>query len=107
FEFPVFCLRLLLARMDPLHTECALLDDSDFAQRHVGIERKFERPFPYRLAEIKEPYIVRTRIRAISRADASVVDLRVQSFIRMMAGIRRADRLARRGIALLAHHGAK
>jgi len=61
-------------------------------------------PVKHWISKVEEPDIIRTRIRAVPRADAPVVDLRVKAFFRVMTRIGRAHRLARRRIALLAHH---
>ena len=98
-------LDLLFARLDPLHAERALLHDADFADRHVGIELQVKRLLPRRVEEVEEPDVVRAGVGAVARADAAVVDLRVQAFLRVMAGVGRTHRLAGRGVALLAEHG--
>src|SRR5579863_893239 len=64
-----------------------------------------ERLVPYRVIEIEKSYGVRTRIGAVSRPDAAVVDLAVQAFLVVIAGIRWTHRFARRSIALLAEDG--
>ena len=51
---------------------------------------------------VEPPDFVRAVVRAIARADAAVVDLRVEPFVVVDGGVDRADRLARRGVALLA-----
>src|SRR5262245_9159386 len=65
-----------------------------------------ERFFPGGIEEVEEPNVVRAGIRAVPRADAAVVDLRVQAVFVVAAGVGRTDRFARRGIALLTHHRA-
>src|SRR5579864_61607 len=64
-----------------------------------------KRLVPYRVIEIEKSYGVRTRIGAVSRPDAAVVDLAVQAFLVVIAGIRWTYRFARRSIALLAEDG--
>src|SRR5687768_8181738 len=64
-----------------------------------------ERLLPRRVEEVEEPHVVGTGVRAVARTDAAVVDLRVEPLVGMMARIGRAHRLARRVVALLAHHG--
>ena len=91
-------------RLDALHAERALLHHADFAHRHVGIELQVERLVPRRVEEVEEPDVVRAGVGAVARADAAVVDLRVQAVLGVMAGVGRAHRLARRVVALLAHH---
>src|SRR6267378_253856 len=95
-----FCIQ----RINALYTKSAFLDNPDFADGYIGIQCKFQRPLPNRISEIEEAYVVWAGIRAVARTDAAVVYLRVQSFIGVVARIRRADRLAGSGIALLAHH---
>src|SRR6185295_1159963 len=87
--------------------EGALLHDADLAHRDIRVELQMERPGPLRIEEVEEPHVVRTRVRAVPRADAAVVDLRVQPFVSVMARISRAHRLARRRVAVLTHDGAK
>ena len=77
---------------------------ADFAQRDVGIELQVQRLLPFRVEEIEETDVVGARVGAVARANAAVVHLRVQAFFVVVARVGRADRLARRGVALLAHH---
>src|SRR6185295_4548028 len=58
------------------------------------------------IEEIEEADVVRAGVGAIPRADAAVVDLRIETVLVMTARIRRAHRLARRRVALLTHHRA-
>src|SRR5262249_20246566 len=85
--------------------EGALLHHADFADRDVRVELKMERLVPGRIEEVEEANAVRARVRAVARPDAAIVDLGVEPFGGMVAGGGRADRLARRRIALLTHHG--
>ena len=56
------------------------------------------------LKKLKNRTLYGQALRAVARADAAVVDLRVQPFLGVMAGVGRAHRLARRVVALLAQH---
>ena len=62
-----------------------------------------QRLLPDRVEEVEEADVVGTGVRAVAGADAAVVDLRVQAVFGVMARVGRADRLAGRGVALLAH----
>src|SRR6185295_11816477 len=89
---------------DALHAERALLHHADFADRDVGIEMQMQRLVPRWIEEVEEAHVVGTRVGAVARADAAVVDLGVQTIGRVMTRIGRAYRLARRVVAVLAHH---
>ena len=93
-----------LGRLDALHAERALLHHADFAHRDVGVELQVQRLLPLRVEEVEEADVVRAGVGAVARADAAVVDLRVQAVLVVVAGVGRAHRLARRVVALLAHH---
>ena len=60
---------------------------------------------PHRVEEIEVTNRVGTGVAAIACADAAVVNLGVQAFRRVVTRVGRADRLARRGVALLAKYG--
>ena len=66
-----------------------------------------QRLVPRGREEIEETHIVGAGVRAIARADAAIVDLRVEAFFRMGTRIRGADGLARRVVALLAKYGTE
>ena len=57
-----------------------------------------------RIVKIEETIVVRTRIRAIACADATVVDLAIQPLGCVITGVCRTDWLAGCSIALLAGH---
>src|SRR3989454_2081501 len=109
---PVLEPGLVLRRADALHTEGALLHHTLLAHRHVGVEQQLERlgpalPLPARLRVVEPVEVadfVRTVVGAVARADAAVVDLPVEPVRRVVGGVHRADRLARRVAALLAQH---
>src|SRR5688572_17309280 len=66
-----------------------------------------ERFVPDRIVEVKEPDVVGTCIRTISRPDTPVVNLCVEALRRVRAGIGWADRFTRGVIAVLAKHGTE
>ncbi len=72
-----------------------------------GLSCRLQRLVPVRIVEIEEAHVVGAGIGAKARADAAVVDLRVQPFGRVIAGVGGADRLAGRLVALLAQHRLK
>src|SRR5512143_3037561 len=104
--------RAILRFADSLHAEAALLHHALAAHRDVGVELPVERLgervlFAIRLT-IPEPIevanLVRAVVRAVARADAAVVDLDVQPVGRVVRGVHRTDRLARRVAAVLTEH---
>ena len=103
----VLRLGLNLRTLDALHAERALLHHADFTQRDVRIELQLQRLVPRRVEEIEEPHVVRARVGAVPRADAAVVDLRVEPVFGVVARVGGTHRLARRVVALLAHHGTE
>jgi hypothetical protein len=66
-----------------------------------------QRLVPRRREEIEEAHIVSAGVRAIARADASIVDLRIETFFGVRARIGWAHGLAGGCIALLAEHGTE
>src|SRR6202035_4691938 len=80
-----------------LHHACA-------AHGHVGIELQIQRRRPLRHEPVESTHLVRTVVFAIARADASIVYLAVEPFLSVIRREHRADRLARRVIALLTQH---
>ncbi len=94
----------VLADLDALHAERALLHHPDLAQRDVGIQLQLQRLLPLRVEEVEEPHVVHAGVAAVAGADAAVVDLRVQPVLVVVAGVGRAHRLARGVVALLAQH---
>ena len=56
------------------------------------------------LKKLKKRTLYGARVGTVARADAAVVDLRVQPVLVLMARIGRAHRFARRVVALLAEH---
>jgi len=61
-----------------------------------------KRLIPLRIEEIQEANLIGAGIGAKTCADTAVIDLRVQAFGRVIAGKGGTDRLAVRGVALLA-----
>ncbi len=96
-----------LRALDPLHAERALLHHADLAQRNVRVELQLERLVPRWVEEVEEADVVRAGVGAVARADAAVVHLRVEPVRGVMARVGGTHRLARRVVALLAHHGAE
>ena len=72
-----------------------------------GLSCSLQRLIPLRVVEIEEAHGVGAGVGAITRADAAVVDLGVQAFVGVIAGVGGADGLARGVIALLAQNGLK
>src|SRR5579862_4344157 len=107
FQIALFALRLNLRGANALHAESALFHDAHAAHGNVGIQLQVQRLIPLRVIEIEETYRVRTGVGAEARTDATVVDLRVQSFRRVIAGEGGTHRLAGRVVALLAKDGLK
>src|SRR3954468_12738066 len=92
----------VLRLTDALHAERALLHDALAANRHVRVELPVQRLrervlLAIRLA-VTEPVevanLVRTIVRAVTRADATVVDLDVESVRRVVRRVHRTDRFA-------------
>src|SRR5581483_8255574 len=73
-------LRLVLRGADALHAERALLHHALRAHGDVGIELEIEGRLELRVAPIEDPRVVRAVVRAVARADAAVVDHRIQAF---------------------------
>src|SRR6266581_3912234 len=64
-----------------------------------------KRLLPLRVEKIQEAHSIRAGVGAEARADAAVIDLRVQAFGRVITGKSGADGLAGRIVALLAKDG--
>src|SRR5205814_7883857 len=62
-----------------------------------------ERPFVV-IEKVEAPDLVRTVVRAVTGADATIVSHHVQPLLVMARGVDRADVFARRGFAMLAKH---
>src|SRR5712691_8117288 len=91
--------------LDPLHAHGALLHHTQLAHRDVRIELQVERRGPRVVEPVELPDVVGAVVAAVARAHAPVVDLPVEAFARVVGGIDRAHRLARRDLAVLAEHG--
>ncbi len=72
-----------------------------------GLSCRLQRLFPVGIVEIEIAHGVGAGVGAIARADAAIVDLAVQAFVGVIAGVDRADRLAGSVVALLAQHRLK
>ena len=99
-----------LRSSEALDAEGAFLHDTLGAYRQVRIELHRQRLRPGNLlfrivVPIEVADLVRAVRRAIARADAAVVNLRIEAVRRVIGGAHRAHRLARSRLALLAHHG--
>ena len=106
-QLALFRLCLNFGGLDALHAEGAFLHNADAAHGDVRIELQLQRHIPFRVVEIEEAHVVGAGIGAKAGADATVVDLRVQSFGRVIAGVGGADGLARSFVALLAEDRLK
>src|SRR5262245_7179979 len=91
-------------RDDPLHAHRALLHDPAVADGHVRVQLEVHRRRPLIAVPIEPPHHVRTVVPAVARADAAIVDLRVEPVRRVIGGEHGADRLAGRHLAVLAEH---
>ncbi len=100
-QVALFRLCLNLGGLDALHAEGAFLHNADAAHRDVRIQLQLQRHVPLRVVIVEEADVVRAGIGAKAGADATVVDLRIQTFGRVIAGVGRADGLARSFVALL------
>ena len=102
----------VLGLLDALHAERALLHDAFVAHRDVRVELPVQRlregVLRARRVAVAEPVVVADLVRAVvgavARADAAVVDLHVEAVGRVVGRVHRADGLARRVAAVLAHH---
>src|SRR4029453_10308348 len=103
-----------LGRLHALHTQRALLHHPAGAHHHVGVEHHGAQgavhvvveAFVLRVLEpVEAPHLVRAVVLAVPGADAAVVDLLVDPVRAVDGGEHRADRLAGRVVAVLAHHG--
>src|SRR5690606_17063714 len=103
-DIPPFEPGLVLGLTDPLHTEGALLHDALLPDRHVRVELPVQRLRPLVREPVEVPDLVRAVVRAVARADAPVVDLRVEPLRGVVRRVDRADRLARGVPALLTEH---
>src|SRR5690606_34617860 len=74
------------------------------AARDVRIELPSQRLGNVVLEEIEAAYFVRAVVRAVTSTDAAVVHHCVQSFLVVVRGVHRTNRLARRIIAVLTKH---
>ena len=99
--------RHVLGAADALDAEGALLHDAARPHRDVRVELQVER-LGERLLVVVEPvevaHLVGAVVGAVARADAAVVHLAVEAVRRVVRRVHRADRLARRVVAVLAHH---
>src|SRR5690242_6288896 len=105
----------ILRLTDALHAKAALLHHTFAAHRDIRIELPVERLGERVLLApgfaIAEPVevadLIRAIVRAVARADATVVHLHVQSVGRVVGRIHRAHRLARRVTTMLTEHRNK
>ena len=103
-QFSVFSGSLLLGGFDALVAEGALLHHAAFAQGDVGVQLQIERSLPLRFKPVEDTNRVGAGVGAIACADATVVDLRVQTFRGLVTRVGGTDRLAGCGVALLAKY---
>src|SRR2546428_2576487 len=104
-EVAFFALGLNLRGADALHAEGAFFHDAHAAHGDIGIQLQMKRLLPLRIEKIQEAHSIRAGVGAEARADAAVIDLRVQAFGRVITGKSGADGLAGRIVALLAKDG--
>src|SRR5262249_54003910 len=104
---PPFVPSVLFAFAHALTAEGALLHHAARSNRHFGIVRAVERRVPLRVVEVEKPGGVRTIVRTIARADAPVVDLRVETFVGVIGCVDRANGFAGRFLAMLTEHRSK
>src|SRR2546426_6037383 len=97
--------RIVLALLDALDAHGALLHDAELADGDVGIELLVEGRRPRVVEPVEAADAIRAVVAAVPRAHAAVVDLRVETFLRVVGGVDGTDGLARRHRAMLAEHG--
>ena len=99
-------LGLDLRGVDALHAVRALLHHAARADGDVGVAHRLERRRVVVgvVEEVEAADLVRAVVRAVARADAAVVRHVVQAVVAVRGGLDRADRLARRVLALHARH---
>src|SRR3569623_3147379 len=105
-ERPRLAVGLRPPLLDALHAHRALLHDAAAAHHDVGVQHHALHRIAVRIVEpVDPPHLRGTVVRAVPRPDAPVVALLVQPLARVDGGQHRADRLAGRVLAVLAHHG--
>ena len=95
---------MILREAYALNAEGALLHDALLAHRHVRIQLLFQRRIPMMIVVVEVADLVGAVHRARARADATVVDLHVETVLVVIGGSHRTDCLARRRLAVLAQH---
>ena len=99
-------MRFFLGAPDALYTESAFFHDTSAAYGDIGIELVGQAFFKVRIEKIKETDFIRIVILAITRPHTPVVGLEIYILDLTVTGrINRADRFARRTVALLAVDG--
>src|SRR5665213_187115 len=95
-----------LYRLDPLYAVRAFLHHAARTHRHVRVAHELQalRVVVREQQEVEPPHLVWAVVRAVSRANATVIDHRVQAFGRMHRGAHRADLFAACVLAVLAGH---
>ena len=97
-------LRLVLRTVHPLHAEGALLHHALPPNRDVGVQLQVQGVGELVLEPVESADLVGAVVRAVPRAHASVVDLGVQPFGRVVRRVYGTDGLAGSIAAVLAHH---
>src|SRR5208282_4989078 len=94
---------------DALHAVSAFFHDATAADGDVRIAHQLElRRLPIlKQQEIKPSHLIRTVIRAVTCADAAVIDHGIQAFAAVQRGLHRTNQLAGRILALHAGDGLK
>src|SRR5262245_36386786 len=108
-DSPVLVLCVDAGLVDPLHAIRAFLHDSTTADRHVRVVQQLKTGSRIirKLKEIETPHLVGTVIRAVARADATVVNHVVEPLAAVDRRHDWADQLARRVLAVHAGHRLK
>ena len=101
---PTVVFGIVLGLPNTLNAERAFLHYAVAASCNVRVELQVKWGFEFRLKPIKPSNLVGTVVRTVASADAAIVDLRVQSLVRVIRGEYRADRFAWSVIAVLAQH---
>src|SRR6185312_2066142 len=93
---------------DALHAIGAFFHDAAFTHRHVRVHQEAQgrglADILVVVEEVEAADLVGAVLRAVARADAAVVDLCVETIVRVHGGVDRADDLAGRIFALHAGH---
>ena len=94
----------VLAGHDALDAHRALLHDAELPHGDVRVELHVQRCRDLVVPPVEAAHVVRAVVAAVPRADAAVVDLPVEPLVGAVRREHRADRLARRDLAVLAEH---